>query len=100
MDYESCATSKVCTIRGIATAKIGEHAPTVELAVGDGRCINVSLPRNRWQKLKRSGPREMTITGNVYREPSNAGGEESIIVIDGRKIGFGLCGTFFVFVAD
>src|SRR3712207_4570136 len=75
MDYESCAASRVCTIRGTATAKIGEHAPTVEVAVNQGRCVNVSLPQKRWQKLRRSGPKEMTVTGTVYHEPSNEEGE-------------------------
>lgn len=98
MSYETCATSRVCIIRGMATAQIGEHAPTVQLALPEGRCINVSLPRERWEALRRSGPKEMTIVGSVYREPPTEDGEEGVLQINGRTIGFGLCGNFFVFV--
>jgi hypothetical protein len=98
MSYESCAASAICTIRGIATAKLGEHAPTVELLLGDGRCVNVSFPRERWAQLKLLGPREMVITGRVYQEPPNEDGRESIMKINGRTIGLGLCGNFFLFV--
>ena len=98
VNYETCATSRVCVIRGIATAKMGEHAPTVQLDLEDGRCINASLPQERLEDLRRSGPREMTIVGNVYREPLTEGGEEAVLQINGRTIGFGLCGDFFVFV--
>lgn len=77
---------------------MGEHAPTVQLDLRNGRCVNVSLPRERWEELRRSGPREMTVVGNVYREPRGVGGEESVLEINGRAIGYGLCGDFFVFV--
>ena len=100
MTYERCAASRVCVVRGIATARLAEHAPTAQLDLGNGRCINVSLPPERLEELRRRGPTEMTITGAVYWEPSGSGGEESVLEINGRRIGYGLCGRFFVYVRD
>lgn len=99
MNYETCATSSSCVVHGIATARLAEHAPTAQFDLPDGRCINVSLPPGRLEALRRNGPTEMTVTGAVYREPS-AAGEEVVLQIEGRTIGFGLCGAFFVFVPD
>ena len=98
MTYEACGAANQCVIRGLATAQLAEHAETVELRLNDGRCVNVSLPRDRWEALRESGPTEMAIVGQVYREPETNSGEEAILEINGRKIGFGLCGDFFVFV--
>lgn len=100
MDYETCAASSVCVLHGVATARLAEHAPTVQLDLSDGRCVNVSMPRDRLEQLRLSGPRELTVAGNVYQEPSTVDGEEAVLEINGRKIGFGLCGNFFVFVPD
>lgn len=72
---------------------------TAQFDLPDGRCINVSLPPAKLERLRRTGPVEMTVTGEVYWEPS-APGEEFVLQIDGRTIGFGLCGDFFVFVPD
>lgn len=98
MTYERCAASRVCVVHGIATARLAEHAPTVQLNLADGRCINVSMSRRRWENLRRRGPTEMTITGTVYSEPSVSNGEETVLEINGRRIGYGLCGRFFLLV--
>jgi hypothetical protein len=42
----------------------------------------------------------MSVVGNVYHEPATEGGEETILEVNGRTIGFGLCGRFFLFVSD
>jgi hypothetical protein len=99
MNYETCATSRTCVVRGVAAARLAEHASTAQFNLPDGRCINVSLPRERLELLRRNGPIEMTVTGEVYRDPSVAG-EDAVLQINGRTIGFGLCGDFFVFVPD
>lgn len=84
----------------MATARLGEHAPTVELKLDSDRCVNVSLPRERLELLRRTGPTEMTVRGNVYREPLPADGEDIFLQVNGRTIGYGLCGDFFVYVRD
>ena len=99
MTYETCATSRSCVVRRIATARPAEHASTAQFNLPDGPCINVSLPRERLERLRQAGPVEMTVTGEVYRDPS-AAGEDVVLEIEGRTIGFGLCGDFFVFVPD
>jgi len=66
----------------------------------DGRCISVSLPASRLAMLSRDRPREMTVTGEVYRDPSADGGDAVLLQIEGRNIGLGLCGDYFVFVPD
>ena len=100
MNYDECESSEVCVVRGLATARVGEHAPIVKLDLADGRCINVSLPRQRWDELRQNGPTETTVEGRVYLEPTGPNGEEEIIEINGRRIGYGLCGRFFVYVPD
>jgi len=100
MTYEGCAASKVCVVHGIATARLAEHAPTVQLDLPTGRCINVSMPRQRWEALRNRGPTAITVSGTVYREPSADNGGETVLEINGRRIGYGLCGRFFVFVRD
>jgi hypothetical protein len=99
MSYETCATSRTCVVHGVAAARLAEHASTAQFNLPDGRCINVSLPRERLEYLRRAGPIEMTVTGEVYRDPS-AAGEDTVVQIDGRTVGFGTCGDFFVFVPD
>jgi hypothetical protein len=99
MNYETCANSRTCVVRGIAAARLAEHASTAQFDLPDGRCINVSLPPAKLERLRRNGPIEMTVTGEVYGDPS-AAGEEVVLQIEGRTIGFGLCGDFFVFVPD
>ncbi|HWL95566.1 MAG TPA: hypothetical protein VNT79_18755 [Phycisphaerae bacterium] len=100
MTYEGCAASRVCVVHGIATVRLAEHAPTAQLSLGNGRCVNVSLAPQRLEELRRRGPTEMTVTGTVYWEPSTTGGEETVLEINGRRIGYGLCGRFFVYVRD
>jgi len=100
MSREQCESNSVCTLRGLASAEIGEHGQIVRLELDDGSCVNVSLPPAQWAELRRSGATEMTVSGEVFFEPAPGNGEESIIEIDGRRIGFGLCGPLFIFVPE
>lgn len=70
-----------------------------EFALPDGRCVAVSLPENEIELLRSSGPRPMTVTGEVYGDPSGVT-EVAYMEIEGRRIGLGLCGGFFVFIPD
>ena len=72
-----------------------------KLELGDGRCVDVSLPSARLEQLKRGGSSQMTVNGYVYGYPSDNGGNDVVAMeIEGRKIGFGQCGGFFLFVED
>lgn len=99
MSYKTCAAAKVCTVRGVASAKSAEHAWMARLELPDGQCISVSLPDTELNRLRQDGPKEMSITGRVYGDPS-ASTEIAFMKVEGRKIGLGLCGDFFVFVRD
>lgn len=98
MTYESCATSRICTVRGTVTAEPAAHAVMGRLQLADGRCVSVSLPREQIVNLRRDGPQVMTVTGRVYGEPPED--QDVILEIQGRNIGLGLCDDFFVFVPD
>ena len=65
----------------------------------DGRCVAVSLPEEQLADLRRSGRRQMTVSGLVYGDPS-ASSEIASLTVEGRRIGLGLCGNFFVYVRD
>ena len=98
-NYESCATSTRCVVHGIATVRAAERAQTAQFDLPDGRCIDVSLPPRQLETLRRDGPTEMTVTGEVYRDAATPG-DEVVLEIEGRTIGFGRCGDFVVFVPD
>ena len=98
MEYEECATSHVCTVRGIASYTLAEHAPMARLDIGGGRCINVSFPRLALERLRVDGPTETTVTGTVYSERALLSGGDAVLEISGRRIGLGTCGDFFVYV--
>ena len=99
MTYEDCAISHECTVHGTVTARAAEHAWMGQLILPDGRCISVSLPENDLAALRKTGPTEMTVTGRVFGDPSGDR-EVTSMEIDGRKVGLGLCGDFFLFVPD
>jgi hypothetical protein len=98
MNYESCAASRICTLSGTMTAEPAAHAVMGRLQLPEGRCVSVSLPREQIVELRRGGPKLMTVTGRVYGEPPED--QDTILEIQGRRIGLGLCDDFFVFVPD
>ncbi|MEP3052470.1 MAG: hypothetical protein ABJP48_06945 [Erythrobacter sp.] len=98
MTFEECAEAKFCTVSGNVTARAAEHAWMGELELPDGRCVSVSLPRAELADLRENGPRRMTVQGQVFGDPSGSI-EFVTLEIEGRKIGLGLCGDFFVFVS-
>jgi hypothetical protein len=70
-----------------------------QLDLPDGRCISVSLPERALTELRKTGPKATTVSGRVFGDPS-VNREITSMEIEGRKIGLGLCGNFFVFVPD
>ena len=97
MSYEECAASRHCTVSGAVSAQPAEYAWMGRLELPDGRCVSVSLPASEIDTLQRDGPRHMTVSGRVYGDPS-MDQEVAWLEIEGRRIGLGLCGSFFVFV--
>lgn len=99
MTFEECSSAKICTVKGIASAKLAEHAWMARVEMPDGRCIGVSLPEAQLIQLRKHGPSEMSVTGRVYGDPS-VDTEIASMKVEGRVVGLGLCGDFFVFVPD
>ena len=97
MTYELCATSQRCVVSGLVTATPAEHAWMGRLVLPDGRCVAISLPETDIASLRQQGPQLMTVSGRVYGDPS-AETEVAYLEIEGRRVGLGLCGNFFVFV--
>lgn len=69
------------------------------LDLPDGRCISLSLPESEIASLRQNGPRLMAVSGRVYGDPSTDQ-EIGWLEIEGRRVGLGLCGKFFVFIRD
>jgi hypothetical protein len=97
MSYEECAASRHCTVSGTVSAQPAEHAWMGRLELPEGRCVSLSLPESEIAALQRDGPRIMTVSGRVYGDPSTDQ-EVAWLEIEGRRVGLGLCGNFFVFV--
>lgn len=97
MNYDQCSAAQVCTVRGIAVARLVESAWMAEVQLADGRCVSVSLPDRLMSSLKHGGPRVMSITGEVFTDPPI---DVVSVEVNGRRIGLGACGDFFVFVPD
>ena len=96
MSYETCATARNCTIRGRMSAQSVGQALMGKLDLPDGRCVSVSLPGDFLARLEASGPVEVTVRGRVYEKPADV----QSMTVEGRTIGLGLCGDFFLFVYD
>jgi hypothetical protein len=97
--YAECAAARACTVRGTMSARLAEGAWMGQLDLGSGTCVSVALPSRIIAELRRDGPRTMTVTGEVYGDPFESDSEIRL-EIQGRKIGLGLCGDFFLFVPD
>lgn len=98
MSWEDCSTNTLCTVSGIVTAKSSQGTWMGIMAFPDNRCISISLPKNAMADLRENGPRLMTVTGEVFWDPSTV--EDAVwMEIEGREIGLGWCSDFFLFVS-
>ena len=78
---------------------MAENAWVAHIEVGDGKCVRASLPDAEIARLRSEGPRVMTVTGRVYGDPPRAQ-EVAFLEVEGRTVGLGTCGDFFVFVDE
>lgn len=72
------------------------HAYIGKLSLPDGTCVDVSLPESTSRRLAGQPPHQTTVVGRVLPYIY----EDSIIdyKVNGRLIGYGKCGKFFLFV--
>jgi hypothetical protein len=94
---ERCKQSKTCSISGMLTIK-GDRGFIGELQVEKGKCVNISLPDDVSKKLIDKDPVKITVKGLVSPYPPYY--EISKFLINGRKVGFGWCDDFYIFVKD
>jgi hypothetical protein len=72
------------------------HAYIGKLVLSDGKCVDVSLPQSRVRKLLDQPPHKQTVNGRVF--PYVHSGDFDEIRVNGRLIGYGSCGDFYVYV--
>jgi hypothetical protein len=96
MTAEQCARAEICKVRGLLEMSNDGHAYIGKLHLDDGTCVNVSLPERESRRLSGQPAQMRTITGNVFPYVQ----EDTFIEyrVNGRQIGYGLCGSYFVFV--
>ena len=96
MTVEECRAAETCRISGLLTMSSDGHGFIAELEVAGDKCVNVSLPVRASKAMLGKPPKQMSVQGAVVGFP--AAEDLAHFTVDGRRIGFGRCGDFFVFV--
>jgi hypothetical protein len=92
----ACRDAFICQVTGSLEMSSDGHGYIGVLKLDDGSCINVSLPEKVSQRLRGRAPERMTLTGRVLPFPQ---GENILTLkVNGRRVGYGRCGAFYVFV--
>lgn len=96
MNAEQCMRAEICKVHGLLEMSNDGHAYIGKLRLEDGTCVNVSLPEKESRRLSGQPAQMRTITGKVFPYVQ----ENTFIEhrVNGRQIGYGLCGSHFVFV--
>jgi hypothetical protein len=96
MTAEQCARAEICKVRGSLEMSNDGHAYIGKLHLEDGSCVNVSLSEGQARRLSGQPAQMRTIIGKVFPYIQ----EDTLIEyrVNGRQIGYGLCGSYFVFV--
>lgn len=93
-----CETASVCRVSGLLEMNSDGHGFIGDFTLPDGSCINVSLPEEQSKKLLGNSPVKMEIQGSVLPFPF---GENILFFkVNGRRVGFGNCSDFYIFVKD
>jgi len=62
----------------------------------DGKCVGVSLPKGVVGRLRKLGPKTVSIRGSLFEVPNDI--ELSSIHVNGRQVGFRQCNNAYIFV--
>jgi hypothetical protein len=91
-----CEAASACEVRGLLEMGNDGHGYIGTVRLDDGSCINVSLPERQSRSIQGQPPRRMSLIGKVVPFPY---GEDVLsFKVNGRKVGYGRCGSYFVFV--
>jgi hypothetical protein len=97
MSTADCKETKTCSLSGMLIVN-GDKGFIGELQVEENKCVNVSLPEETSLKLIDKKPIKITLKGIVMPYPDYDDASE--LIVNGRKVGFGWCDDFYVFVKD
>jgi hypothetical protein len=90
------AKAKECVLKGmLRVVELGD-AKMGKLEIGNNQCVSVSLPQSRIEAAEKQGPHQATLQGTIFPVPRDV--EVATIAVNGRKIGRGQCGSFYLFV--
>lgn len=98
MTVAECRAAKVCRSEGVMSIVEAQHVKMGRLSLPGGSCILVSLPRKTVEGFLFKPEQPMSIAGDVY--PASGGDDVATLTVRGRRVGWGLCGDFYVFVPD
>lgn len=96
MTVTECEHSHVCTLQGLLEMSNDGHAYIGKMNVDGGGCVNVSLSEKQSKRMTGRPPQRKTITGRVLPYPHDLGFIE--YRVNGRQIGYGKCGDYYIFV--
>ena len=90
-----CAVGEDCTVTGSLVMSSDGHGYIGRLTLPDGKCVNISLPDEESKRIMGAPPANASFTGRAlpYVRDSSL-----VPLINGRRVGMGLCGDFYIFV--
>ena len=91
-----CEEVADCKVEGLLGMSSDGHGFIGIVRLDDGSCVNVSLPEARSKALLGQPARHVTLTGKVVFFPRAP--DILSFRVNGRKVGYGICGAHFVFV--
>ena len=101
LSKEECREASTCELVGRLTRSSDGHAWIGRLTLDSGECVNVSTPDDLMEQLGDTGEVNARLVGSSIRYPDFASGPViTRFVINGREIGIGRCGDFFVFIEN
>jgi hypothetical protein len=96
MTHDECKDAQICTVSGQLRVVESDGVAMGELALGDGKCVTLSLSRNDIKFVRKVGSVAAAVSGRVYRGHHDP--NYILLKIEGRKVGYPRCGDFYVFV--
>lgn len=67
MTLDECKEAEICTVSGRLRVAESDGVAMGELALGDGKCVTLSLSQSDIRYVRRVGSVAATISGRVYR---------------------------------
>lgn len=88
--------SGIQTIEGTISVVWADGVQAARIDRTDRSCLGVSLPTEELNKLKKSGPRPVSIRGVLMAVPMDI--EVATVRVNGRLVGFKQCDNQYIFV--